>query len=454
MRGPGLLCRFSLVAGAFLASFATPAAVAPVISGSPPKAVAASTRYSFTPTATDADGSSLRFIIANRPAWATFDTRTGTLSGTPAAGDVGTYADVTLRVTDETYWRTLPLFSITVSPPVRKANYGHYFATRYQDTAADIAMLCEQAGVKGVQMRRTWREFEPQPGVYDFSAVDAALAAIAVSRNPQCQLWVMAEFKSFNASPIRQPAPGYLAQYSALNNQGLAYSMFMWEPVIGDAYVRLMRAMAARYDTNPRFEGFLIQETALGFYDQYSQDVAAGGTYTATRWRDALARYVTECGKAFQQSRCMIFANFVRGDATALQALSQVIASVPDNRVCLAGPDLLPDEKALYGNDGAAYEVLTRHAGCRANSAQNDSYAIWQYPLGAVFNFAVRGTFGDFNQVTPRASGVCVNSYLFWNHRTALSYTGFNWLDALPVIAAYPYGPLWLEQCAGGGGAP
>jgi hypothetical protein len=338
--------------------------------------------------------------------------------------------------------------------PARKANYGHYFATRYQDTAADIAMLCEQYGVKGVQMRRTWKQVEPQPGVYDFSAIDQALRAIAASSKPQCQLWVMIEFKSFNSSPIRHPAPAYLAQYQALNTQGLASTMFMWERVVGDAYVRLMRALATRYDANPRFEGFVMQETALGFYDAYSQDLAAGGTYTASKWRDALARFVNECGIAFKQSRCMVFANFVRGDLDALKALSRVIAAVPNNKVCLSGPDLLPDNRSLFNHQGAAYEVLARHVGCRANSAQNDSFAIWQYPLGEVFNFAVRGTFGDFNEVTPRASGVCVNSYLFWNHRTGVSYTGLNWLDALPVIAAYPYGRLWHDQCPGGGGAP
>ena len=29
-----------------------------------------------------------------------------------------------------------------------------------------------------------------------------------------------------------------------------------------------------------------------------------------------------------------------------------------------------------------------------------------------------------------------------------------NWTDALPVIAANPYGPGWYGQCAGGGSPP
>jgi hypothetical protein len=43
---------------------------------------------------------------------------------------------------------------------------------------------------------------------------------------------------------------------------------------------------------------------------------------------------------------------------------------------------------------------------------------------------------------------------LFWNHTVATSTTGLTWNDALPVIAAHPYGQGWYGQCAGGGGAP
>jgi hypothetical protein len=66
----------------------------------------------------------------------------------------------------------------------------------------------------------------------------------------------------------------------------------------------------------------------------------------------------------------------------------------------------------------------------------------------------VSGTFGDFDAAAPRSSGLCVNSYLFWNHTVIRSSTGLDWTSALPVIAAYPYGKSWYEQCANGGGPP
>jgi hypothetical protein len=47
---------------------------APVISGVPPASVQAGNAYAFIPTAADANGDPLTFTIANRPAWATFNT--------------------------------------------------------------------------------------------------------------------------------------------------------------------------------------------------------------------------------------------------------------------------------------------------------------------------------------------------------------------------------------------
>ncbi len=87
---------------------------APTISGSPAKAVTEGTQYSFTPGASDADGDNLSFSITNKPSWAAFNTGTGRLSGTPEAGDVGTYADIVISVSDGQASASLGAFSITV----------------------------------------------------------------------------------------------------------------------------------------------------------------------------------------------------------------------------------------------------------------------------------------------------------------------------------------------------
>jgi hypothetical protein len=88
---------------------------APTITGIPPVAVTAGQPYNFQPSAADADGNTLTFSIANRPAWASFSTTTGRLSGTPAASDVASYANIVITVSDGTAQTSLAAFAIAVT---------------------------------------------------------------------------------------------------------------------------------------------------------------------------------------------------------------------------------------------------------------------------------------------------------------------------------------------------
>ena len=87
---------------------------APTISGSPATQVVAGQAYSFSPTAADPEGATLTFSISNKPAWATFSSSTGSLTGTPAAGNVGTTSGIVISVTDGSNSTSLAAFSIAV----------------------------------------------------------------------------------------------------------------------------------------------------------------------------------------------------------------------------------------------------------------------------------------------------------------------------------------------------
>jgi hypothetical protein len=88
---------------------------APTISGTPATSAKQGTAYAFQPTAADADGDMLTFTIANLPTWATFDTSTGRLSGTPGAANVRTYSSIVISVSDGKASTPLPAFAITVA---------------------------------------------------------------------------------------------------------------------------------------------------------------------------------------------------------------------------------------------------------------------------------------------------------------------------------------------------
>jgi hypothetical protein len=89
---------------------------APTLSGNPPRTVAVGERYAFRPTVSDPDSTVFRFDIAGKPAWASFDVLTGSLTGTPGEGDVGFYTGIEISVTDGIDTAQLPAFSIEVVP--------------------------------------------------------------------------------------------------------------------------------------------------------------------------------------------------------------------------------------------------------------------------------------------------------------------------------------------------
>jgi len=79
------------------------------------------TLYSFTPTATDANGGTLTFSITNPPSWATFTPSTGRLQGTPTTANIGTFAGIVISVSDGQESRSLAPFSIAVSDAANRA---------------------------------------------------------------------------------------------------------------------------------------------------------------------------------------------------------------------------------------------------------------------------------------------------------------------------------------------
>ena len=89
----------------------------PKITGTPAASVQAGSAYSFQPAASDSDGDTLTFSIANKPSWANFSATTGQLSGTPTTTSVGTYSNITITVSDGSVSASLPVFSIQVTAP-------------------------------------------------------------------------------------------------------------------------------------------------------------------------------------------------------------------------------------------------------------------------------------------------------------------------------------------------
>ena len=114
----------------------------------------------------------------------------------------------------------------------------------------------------------TWKQLEPQPGRFDFSTVDAALANIRaynarypatpikgkfrVYGGPNAPLWAM----QLGGAPIPINDHGHDVQIGRT-----------WSIPYRDAWRRLQAALAARYDTNP-----LVEEVAISSCAQSSAE--------------------------------------------------------------------------------------------------------------------------------------------------------------------------------------
>ncbi len=87
-----------------------------VISGRPEGSAFVGHLYSFIPRLAAAPAAEPLFAISNKPSWASFDAKTGRLSGTPAAREIGVFQGIRISVTAGAVRASLPPFAITVAP--------------------------------------------------------------------------------------------------------------------------------------------------------------------------------------------------------------------------------------------------------------------------------------------------------------------------------------------------
>jgi hypothetical protein len=116
---------------------------APTITGAPTVSGLVGKAYSFAPKAADADGDKLTFIVKNKPTWATFNTSTGALTGTPATA--GSFANIVISVTDGKATAALPAFNLNVAGIV-KGNATVTWTAPTQDVEG--AQLADLAGFR------------------------------------------------------------------------------------------------------------------------------------------------------------------------------------------------------------------------------------------------------------------------------------------------------------------
>ena len=301
----------------------------------------------------------------------------------------------------------------------RKFHPGHYTVIlpahnslqKYSDDAI-------RPGVVGIMKRFTWRELEPQRGVYDFSQIQTALNwAHAYGM----QLVVMIDDKTF---VLERPNPSYLDTLTPRNRSG-GYTMLRWDPTVVDRYKALVAALGASFDSNANFEGIAAQESSLGL------DSTALKTYgyTPEKYRDALIDMFTHALAVMPRSRVFWYQNFLVGNNNYI---GSVAAALGPKGLVMAGPDTLPDRDSLVDKSYPFFGQFKdkMHLGIQVEGAcyralhETSGYSTKYWTMSELFQYA-RDT-------------LHVN-YMFWVRIPSASPSdAYDWYDALPVIEANP----------------
>jgi len=112
----------------------------PKISGTPPPTGVVNQSYSFTPTASDPNGDTLKFTIKNKPGWAGFSSSTGRLWGTPSSSSVGTFSTIEITVSDGKVSSSLPAFTINVTSAAEEGSVTVSWARPTRNTDGTLLM--------------------------------------------------------------------------------------------------------------------------------------------------------------------------------------------------------------------------------------------------------------------------------------------------------------------------
>jgi hypothetical protein len=152
----------------------------PTIGGTPPTTATVDMSYSFTPQASDPEGRTLTFSITGKPAWATFNTGSGRLAGTPPSSAAGTSTSVVISVTDGQSKVSLPTFTLAVvkanrapvisGTPVTSATVGkpYSFKPTVSDADGDILTF-------SIANKPSWATFDATTGVLYGTPVSASV---------------------------------------------------------------------------------------------------------------------------------------------------------------------------------------------------------------------------------------------------------------------------------------
>jgi hypothetical protein len=138
---------------------------------------------------------------------------------------------------------------------------GHYFYLKHE--SGGVTNLRNKLSLggkfKGVVYLMNWGTIEKSKGVYDFSQLDAALAAVGAKG-----MVLMLQFmdRTFQTGCNSNFLPSYVARERKATSASTCYAK-IWETATADDMTRVLKAIAVKYKNDSRFLGISLEETAM-----------------------------------------------------------------------------------------------------------------------------------------------------------------------------------------------
>lgn len=282
---------------------------------------------------------------------------------------------------------------------------------------------------RGLQLRYTWAELEPNEDRFNFDRLRQDLDRVASYKK---RLHVLLMLKSFAGGA--RPVPEYLEQKAGSGRSTYSIgieekqapggpraragqNVALWEPAVLENLEKFLFAMGKALDSHPALESVAFNETALGRADRSISDDDRNGFFKNLASANRTLR------KAFPTTVAIQFVNFPK------QAIQTLVGQMPEYGIGLGGPDVFLDDRSLRDN---VYTQYPRLAGVvpLAPSVQFENYVALSHqgertsvPIEDLYNFAR-------NQLRA--------NYLYWTRpQKGLKNV---WPDVLNFLKTHPQG--------------
>ena len=235
---------------------------------------------------------------------------------------------------------------VPTTPGVVKWHPGHYYApmTFMQSNPSIMAQVYAELkatpALRGLQIRFSWLELEPEEGRYDFKGIEQILSELIPLNK---HLVILLELKSFN--PKILPVPSYMrteayeggafpfSTYGQSTPRG--YNLKLWNSGVHARLVALLTELGKRFNGHANFEGIGLPETAFG------QPIELISSHDTGKYYDNLLDVQRQMRVAFPNTLTYQFVNYPR------EILPGFVDQLRTIGTGMGGPDIFMEDPGL-----------------------------------------------------------------------------------------------------------